>query len=145
MSQTIGQNMMLVNSSFRNAKSFTLIPVSNDSPYVEAMFDPTSSILAVISKVMKQSYHMVAKLDDDGQPMRLKNPNPQTGKTVKEERRLVDTFSEFYLSDKLDIKDFINIFAINADSFDYESFFVDTSKETKVSKLIVPGQQIPTS
>ena len=39
MSQTIGQNMMLVNSSFRNAKSFTLIPVSNDSPYVEAMFD----------------------------------------------------------------------------------------------------------
>ena len=140
MSQTIGQNMMLVNSSFRNAKSFTLIPVSSDSPYVEAMFDPTSSILAVISKVMKQSYHMVPKLDDDGQPMRLKTPNPQTGKTVKEERRLVDTFSEFYLSDKLDIKDFINIFAINAESFDYESFFVDTSKETKVSKLIVPGQ-----
>ena len=136
----IGQNMMLVNSSFRNAKSFTMIPVSSDSPYVEAMFDPTSSILAVISKVMKQSYHMVAKLDDDGQPMRLKTPNPQTGKTVKEERRLVDTFSEFYLSDKLDIKDFINIFAINAESFDYESFFVDTSKETKVSKLIVPGQ-----
>lgn len=135
----IGQNMMLVNSSFRNAKSFTMIPVSSDSPYVEAMFDPTSSILAVISKVMKQSYHMVAKLDEDGQPQRLKNPNPQTGKTVKEERRLVDTFSEFYLSDKLDIKDFINIFAINAESFDYESFFTDI-KETKVSSIILPGQ-----
>jgi|TARA_R110000787_G_scaffold70937_11_gene157904 hypothetical protein len=135
----IGQNMMLVNSSFRNAKSFTMIPVSNDSPYTEAMFDPSSSILAVISKVMKQSYHMVPKLDDDGQPIRLKNPNQQTGKTVKEERRLVDTFSEFYLSDKLDIKDFINIFAINAASFDYESFFIDI-KETKVSKIIMPGQ-----
>jgi hypothetical protein len=135
----IGQNMMLVNSSFRNAKSFTMIPVSNDSPYTEAMFDPSSSILAVISKVMKQSYHMVPKLDDDGQPIRLKNPNQQTGKTVKEERRLVDTFSEFYLSDKLDIKDFINIFAINATSFDYESFFIDI-KETKVSKIIMPGQ-----
>ena len=135
----IGQNMMLVNSSFRNAKSFTMIPVSSDSPYVEAMFDPSSSILAVISKVMKQSYHMVPKLDDDGQPIRLKNPNQQTGKTVKEERRLVDTFSEFYLSDKLDIKDFINIFAINAASFDYESFFIDI-KETKVSKIIMPGQ-----
>ena len=35
----IGQNMMLVNSSFRNAKSFTMIPVSNDSPYTEAMFE----------------------------------------------------------------------------------------------------------
>ena len=128
----IGQNMMLVGSSFRNAKSFTMIPVSNDSPYTEAMFDPTSGILAVISKVMKQSYHMVPKLDDDGNPMRLKAPNKQTGKTVKEERRLVDTFSEFYLSDKKDIEDFINIFAINASSVDVE--------ETKVSKIIMPGQ-----
>ena len=51
----IGQNMMLVNSAFRNAKSFTLIPVSIDSPYVEAMFDPSSGVLAVISKVMKSS------------------------------------------------------------------------------------------
>jgi hypothetical protein len=135
----IGQNMMLVGSSFRNAKSFTMIPVSNDSPYTEAMFDPTSGILAVISKVMKQSYHMVPKLDDDGNPMRLKAPNKQTGKTVKEERRLVDTFSEFYLSDKKDIEDFINIFAINASSYDYQQFFVDV-EETKVSKIIMPGQ-----
>ena len=139
MTKQIGQNMMLVNSSFRNAKSFTLIPVSVDSPYVEAMFDPQSSILAVISKVMKQSYHMVPKLDDDGQPIRLKNPNQQTGKTVKEERRLVDTFSEFYLSDKKDIETFIHMFAVNAENFDYNEFFVDV-KKTKVSNLIVPGQ-----
>jgi hypothetical protein len=136
MSQTIGQNMMLVTSSFRNAKSFTMIPVSNDSPYVEAMYDPASGILAVISKVMKQSYHMVAKLDEDGQPIRLKNPNPQTGKTVKEERRLVDTFSEFYLADALDIEQFIHLFAINASTFDYKAFFVKI-KETKKSSIIL--------
>jgi hypothetical protein len=136
MSQPIGQNMMLVTSSFRNAKSFTMIPVSNDSPYVEAMYDPASGILAVISKVMKQSYHMVAKLDEDGQPIRLKNPNPQTGKTVKEERRLVDTFSEFHLSDPLDIEQFIHLFAINAATFDYKAFFVDT-KKTKKSSIIL--------
>ncbi len=135
----IGQNMMLVNSSFRNAKSFTLIPVSQDSPYVEAMFDPTSGILAVISKVMKQSYHMLPKLDDSGQPQRLKAPNPQTGKTIKEERRLVDTFSEFYLSDKDDIDLFINMFAVNAEQFDYAQYFVDV-KETKTSNIILPGQ-----
>ena len=135
----IGQNMMLVNSTFRNAKSFTLIPVSNDSPYVEAMFDPASGILAVISKVMKQSYHMVPKLDDNGEPMRLKTPNPQTGKTVKEERRLVDTFSEFYLTDRVDIDIFINMFAVNADNFKYDDFFVDLQK-TEPSKVILPGQ-----
>jgi len=135
----IGQNMMLVHSTFRNAKSFTLIPVSQDSPYVEAMFDPASGILAVISKVMKQSYHMVPKLDDEGQPMRLKKPNMQTGKTVKEERRLVDTFSEFYLNDKTDIETFIHMFAVNADTFDYKEYFVDV-KETKTSPIILPGQ-----
>jgi hypothetical protein len=136
MSQPIGQNMMLVTSSFRNAKSFTMIPVSIDSPYVEAMYDPASGILAVISKVLKQSYHMVAKLDDDGQPIKLKTPNPQTGKMVKEERRLVDTFSEFYLSDALDIEQFIHLFAINAATFDYKAFFVEL-KETKKSNIIL--------
>ena len=79
----IGQNMMLVNSAFRNVKSFTLIPVSLDSPYTEAMFDPASGILAVISKVMKKSYHMVPKLDDNGEPIRLKVPNKQTVKLLK--------------------------------------------------------------
>tara|TARA_R110002012_G_scaffold88233_1_gene217473 strand:+ start:1035 stop:1454 length:420 start_codon:yes stop_codon:yes gene_type:complete len=139
MANQIGQNMMLVNSTFRNAKSFTLIPVSIDSPYTEAMFDPASGILAVISKVMKQSYHMVPKLDDDGQPIRLKKPNPQTGKTHKEERRLVDTFSEFYLSDRADIETFIHMFAINAEHFKVDEFFVDL-KKTEPSKIILPGQ-----
>ena len=140
MNKQIGQNMMLVNSTFRNAKSFTLIPVSMDSPYTEAMFDPASGILAVISKVMKQSYHMVPKLNDDGEPIRLKSPNQQTGKTVKEERRLVDTFSEFYLTDKADIDTFIHMFAVNAESFDYAKFTEVDVKETQVSKVILPGQ-----
>ena len=136
----IGQNMMLVNSTFRNAKSFTLIPVSMDSPYTEAMFDPASGILAVISKVMKQSYHMVPKLNDDGEPMRLKTPNQQTGKTVKEERRLVDTFSEFYLTEKADIDTFIHMFAVNVETFDYSKFTEVDVKEKTVSKVILPGQ-----
>ena len=135
----IGQNMMLVHSAFRNAKSFTLIPVSLDSPYTEALYDPSSGILAVVSKVMKQSYHMVPRLDGNGDPMRLKVPNKQTGKTVKEERRLVDTFSEFYLQDKVDIETFIQMFAVNAESFDYQQYFVDV-KETKTSPIILPGQ-----
>ena len=136
----VGQNMMLVNSSFRNARSFTMIPVSLDSPYTEAMYDPASGILAVISKVMKQSYHMVPKLDDDGNPIRLKVPNKQTGKTVKEERRLVDTFSEFYLNDKADIETFIHMFAVNATEFDYNQYMQVDINETKTSKIILPGQ-----
>ena len=135
----IGQNMLLVHSSFRNAKSFTLIPVSLDSPYVEAMYDPSSGILAVISKVMKKSFHMMPRLDDNGQPMRLKVPNKQTGKTVKEQRAQVETFSEFYIADKDDIDLFINMFAVNAEQFDWKQYVGDVA-ETKTSPIIMPGQ-----
>lgn len=140
MANSLGNNMMLVNSVFRNAKSFSLIPVSNDSPYVEAMFDPASGILAVISKDRKQSFHMMPRLDDNGQPQRLKSPSMETGKTVKEQRVMIDTFNEFYISEKADIETFIELFAINASSFDYKSFLEVDTKETKVSNIIMPGQ-----
>ena len=133
---SIGKNMMLVNSSFRGAKSFNLIPVSKDAPYIEAMFDPSSGILACIGVNSKQSFHMVPRLDDKGQPMRLKVPNKATGKTVKEQRVSQQTYSEYYISDKADIEDFINIFAINADTFDFKQYTNVEVKDTKVSSLI---------
>ena len=131
---------MLVNSVFRNARSFSLIPVSVDSPYVEAMFDPSSGILAVISKVSKQSFHMVPRLDDNGQPQRLKVPNKATGKTVKEQRVSLNTFQEYYINDKSDIETFIELFAVNASSFNYKEFLEVDLQETKTSSIIMPGQ-----
>ena len=133
---SIGKNMMLVNSSFRGAHSFNLIPVSKDAPYIEAMFDPSSGILACIGVNSKQSFHMVPRLNDEGQPMRLKVPNKTTGKTVKEQRVSQQTYSEYYIAEKNDIDNFINIFAINADTFDYKQFTDVEIKDTKVSKII---------
>ena len=127
---------MLVHSSFRGAQSFNLIPVSKDAPYIEAMFDPSSGILACIGVNSKQSFHMVPRLNDEGQPMRLKVPNKTTGKTVKEQRVSQQTYSEYYIGEKNDIDNFINIFAINADTFDYKQFTDVEIKDTKVSKII---------
>lgn len=130
-----GKNMMLIKSSFRDMNSFALIPVTLDCPYVEAMYDPSSGIMAVINKVKKESFMMVPKLNTEGQPVKLKKPNPQTGKTIKEERVRVDTFSEYYIVDKEDQKRFIELFAVNADKFDYQSFHVDV-KKVKPSPII---------
>lgn len=132
--------MMLVNSVFRNARSFSLIPVSVDSPYVEAMFDPSSGILAVIGKERKESFHMMPRLDDNGQPQRLKVPNKTTGKTVKEQRVSLNTFQEYYINDKSDIETFIELFAVNASSFNYKEFLEVDLQETKTSSIIMPGQ-----
>jgi hypothetical protein len=137
---SIGKNMMLISSPFRNMPSFSLIPVSNEAPYVEAMFDPSSGILAVISKISKQSFHMMPKLDENGQPQRLKVPNKETGKTIKEVRVSTETFSEFYLTNKDEICDFLNIFAINADTFDFNAFMSVDVDKVETPKIIMPGQ-----
>ena len=129
---------MLISSVFRNVKSFSLMPVNDDCPYVEAMFDPSSGIIAVITKIRKQSFHMMPRLDESGQPQRLKVPNKETGKVHKEQRMTVETFSEVYIVEKEEIKNFINLFAINAESFDYDQFLNIEEKETKKSPLILP-------
>ena len=131
----VGQNMMLISSAFRQVKSFSL---DSDCPYVEAMFDPTGGILAVITKVKKDSFHMVPRLDDNGQPSRLKAPNKETGKVNKEQRVSVETFSEFYITEKEEIKNFLAVFAINFTTFDIDQFFVTVDK-TKPSNIIIPG------
>jgi hypothetical protein len=43
---SIGKNMMLINSAFKNVKSFSLISVDKNCPYIEALFDPSSKVLA---------------------------------------------------------------------------------------------------
>ena len=114
---------MLIQSAFKNVKSFSLISVSKDCPYIEALYDPTSSVLAVITKEKKNTFHMVPKLKEDG------NPNGN-----KRQRVQIQTYGEYYITDKSDIIDFVSIFSINVD-FDYKKYMIDT-KETKVSKII---------
>ena len=81
---------------------------------------------------------MMPRLDESGQPQRLKVPNKETGKVHKEQRMTVETFSEVYIVEKEEIKNFINLFAINAESFDYDQFLNIEEKETKKSPLILP-------
>ena len=133
-----GKNMILVNApDFQSMeKSFKLVPITLDCPYVECMFSAKDKVLAVISKVMKQSYHMVPKLDDNGDPVKTKTKRPNNNE-YKEERRLVDTFSEFYLLTPEEINGFIESFAVNAKEFDYKS--MTQPKEAK-DKIIPVGK-----
>ncbi len=133
----VGKNMMIISSSFRNVKSFSLMPVTNDCPYVEAMYDPSSGILAVITKTRKQSFHMMPRLDDSGQPQRLKAPNKETGKVHKEQRVTIDTFSEVYIAEKSEIENFLALFAVNFTEFDYKQYLDIDEKETKKSPIIM--------
>ena len=129
----VGQNMMLMNSVFVMQRSFKMIPIALDCPYVECIYSPHEDMFVVISKVMKQSYHFVPKIDDNGDQMPVKGKaRPgQNPKSIREERRLVDTFSEFYIMTHEEIEAFIKLFAINAEEFDYKQFFKKEEEEDK--------------
>ena len=119
----IEQSMMLTSSNWGPHKTFKLIPITPDCPYVEAIFDPSSKILAIISKTSKNSYHMVPKLDDNGDEVTLKIAKRKNGKDIKEQRVMMDTHAEYYISEKEEIVNIVNGFAINADSFKIEDYF----------------------
>ena len=104
------------------------MPISNDCPYVECLFSPGEKILVCISKYMKQSYHMVPKLDDNGDDIPVKGKPRPGKKQIKEERRLVDTCSEHYVVTEEEIREVINMFAVNPDALTLDEFFLSDSE-----------------
>lgn len=120
---SIEKSMMLTTSNWGPNKTFKMIPINKECPYVEAIFDPSSKILAIISKTSKNSYHMVPKLDDNGDEIKMRIGKRENGKDVKEQRVMMDTHAEYYLSEKEEIENIVNGFAINAESFDIETYF----------------------
>ena len=79
------KTMMLVESTWQDTITFKMIPLSNDCPYVECIFDPSSKVFVIISKVTKTSLHMLPKLDEYGKAV-------SGSKGAKQERKSIDTF-----------------------------------------------------
>lgn len=121
MSRVIGGNMYVVKSSWNEGETFRLIPVSEDCPYVECIFDPATKVFVIISKLSKTTLHMLPKLDENGDPSALKTKRAN-GRTVKEERKTIETFQEYYVEDIDAIKSLVEFFAINHKDLDWKSF-----------------------
>jgi hypothetical protein len=121
------KSMILVQSTWQEAQTFRMIPISESCPYVECIFDPGTKVFVVILKITKTALHMLPKLDEYGLAV--------TGsKGTKQDRNKIDVFQEFYLEDKAGITDIIEHFAINAKKFDYKSFMEVKSEEISETK-----------
>lgn len=115
-------NMMLFASSWKNTKTFKMIPATDDCPFVECIFDSQLKVLAVIGKNKKDQFHLIPKLDPNGDPEPRKNPK-SADKMVKEERRTLETYQEYYIEERSDIEAFVKHFAFNSDAFDIVKYF----------------------
>jgi hypothetical protein len=114
--------MMLITGTWGQKKTFKLIPVTPDTPYNEGIYDLDSKVLALVGKEKKQSMHMVPKLDDYGDLKPMKVGRRSNGKDYQEERKTLETYYEYYLDTPEEIKQVINLLAINADTFDIDQY-----------------------
>lgn len=105
---TIGKNMMIISVEWQGTKSFKLMPVTIDCPFVEAIFDPQGKFLVVISKEKKETFHMVTRLSENGDAM----PKSNNRDEHKKQRVAIDTYQEYYIQDKEDVKSFIELFTM---------------------------------
>ena len=106
------KSMLIVKSEWNGDQTFRMIPAHKDCPYVECIFDPKSKMLAVIGNTRKNVFHMIPKLDDNGDVV-MKKVKTDASKPYKEERRTVETFQEYYITEKDEIVSFTHMFAIN--------------------------------
>jgi len=126
-------SMMLVQATWNDKQTFRMIPIAESCPYVEVIFDPDTKVFVIISKLTKQSLHMLPRLDDNGDPQQTKGPRPN-GRNVREERHKLEVFQEFYVEDKKAMDELITLFAINAKTFDYNVFLNAKEEVAKVKK-----------
>jgi len=137
----MNNTMMLITSSWGPAKTFKLIPITKECPYNEVIFDINTKVLAIISKESKESFHMLPKLTDTGDVMRLKLGKKENGKDYAEERKALVTFYEYYIETKDEIISFVNSIAENAESFDFQQYIdLEVPKEG-----MIPQSNIITS
>jgi hypothetical protein len=129
-------SMMLVTSSWGNDKTFKLLPITPECPYNECIFDVSTKVLAVIGKEKKESFHMLPRLSDEGDVQFMKIGKRNNGKDYKEERKMLQTFYEYYVEHPQEIIDFLNMFAINAESFDYTQYLEKKVEEPKQSSIL---------
>lgn len=108
-------SMMVIKSDWNNQPTFKLLPINSQCPYVEGIYDPQSKVLALIGTTRKNVFHMLPKLDDNGDIV-YRKVRAEGAKAHKEERRSIETFQEYYITDKEDITNFLQMFCVNADN-----------------------------
>jgi hypothetical protein len=128
------KNMLLVKGTVNwtgNKKAtFKMIPLTNDCPFIEAVFDPEHMALGLVGKYKKESYDMVPTLDKNGDLQPKKKVVKPGEFPYMQEKRLIATWNEHEILTKEEILSFIEMFAINSKEFDVEFFFNPIKENT---------------
>lgn len=104
--------MLAYATDWYGSKTFRLMPLTNDCPFNEAIYDPNTKVLAIIGKTQVEKPVMLPKLNDKGETILVKGSNPAQPRYV-EERRILNTFTEYYMDVAEDVMDFVTRHVVN--------------------------------
>lgn len=130
------KTMMLYTTATNGSKTFGMMPLSNDCPFNEAIYMPTLEALAVLSKSTRDTFTMMDRLDENG------NPVAQTGKGAdhtkpKAQRIQISSPWEYFIHEREEILAFVKENAINADSYDFAKYMTTDSNIEVVKQQII--------
>jgi len=128
-------SMMLVTSSWAKISSFSLMPVNNDCPFVECLYNPMAKTLAIIGKTKKDTFHMVPRLDDNGAAQEIKGGTERKNQRVQQE-----SYTEYYITEREEVESFIKKFSVNHEEFDYKKSLDMATMEDATS--VAPGPKL---
>jgi hypothetical protein len=110
------QSMFVYNTDWHGNKTFRMLPIDLKCPFNEVIYDPTTKVLAIVSKESKDKPHMFPRLDEKGSVIIKKGvPATEDGKPpLAEQRVIMDTYYEYYIDTPEDIREFVDYFANNS-------------------------------
>jgi hypothetical protein len=136
------KTMMLVTVPYTaTEKSFRLIPVTADCPYIDVVYWKDKKVLEINSPFKKTEHAYFPKLDENGDMEKRKIPiKDDNGQPMiyKQERRTTETLQKYYIIEQVEIMAFIEAIAINAKTVDYMSLLAGVIVEAPKSSIILP-------
>lgn len=136
----MSKNMMLYTTATNGEKTFGLIPLNTSCPFNEAIYMPKLEALAVLSKSTRDTFTFLERLDENGEVQTSIVKSKEGSRQVEKKQRVqVASPWEYFIHEKMEIRDFIKTFAINADEYDYNKYMTSLEVVEK-PKIIVSAE-----
>ena len=116
-------SMTIIHAVWDGQPSFKLFPAELYSPYTEVIFDPRDRSMGVVSKEHKPKLMLLAKIDENGDPILRKASKVKSEEPYQLGRVQVDAFYEYFLANEADILAFVERHALNPDHEAFRHFF----------------------
>lgn len=119
MTQEKKPNLFLYTSTWRDKPTFKALPTSEETPYVEIIYDTFAQGLYVVLKHPTRLLQFLPKIDKFGDIVEL--PRPRKYRNIEsraaEERVELSRHTEFFIEKREEVEAFIARFCENEESF----------------------------